>query len=329
MVRTILPLAIVLAASPALAQPRSPLPHVARLEYTAPEACPEEQVLRDLVGGQTTVEVLAPDAKALLTVTVSRSGRLFEASVELRDGAGTVVWTRPFAPASSCADVLQNVALVVSEKLEPHATAAPRVPSPEAEPPRVPSAVIREPVPPDVARPPAPPKRALRLVAGLDGIFTAFIAPSASAGFALWAGIDLVDAPVSFEIDLRSTWSLAPAQIPLAYQPHFTVRTSYVSGVLAGCWRGPVSLCPMLEVGSMSYSKPGAIGELLDPSSLVLAAGGRFVYTRDIADHFVVRGLFEVGGVIQPFAISDYAVHSVYTPGRLSLACGIGFGGSL
>jgi hypothetical protein len=52
------------------------------------------------------------------------------------------------------------------------------------------------------------------------------------------------------------------------------------------------------------------------------------VYTRDIADHFVVRGLFEVGGVIQPFAISDYAGHSVSTPGRLSLACGIGFGGS-
>lgn len=123
MVRTILPLAIVLAASPALAQPRPSLPHVARLAYTAPEACPDEQVLRDLIGGQTTVEVLALEAKALLTVTVSRSGRLFEASVELSDEAGAVRWTRPFAPASSCADVLQNVALVVSEKLEPHATA--------------------------------------------------------------------------------------------------------------------------------------------------------------------------------------------------------------
>jgi hypothetical protein len=330
MARTIVPLAIVLAAAPALAQVRDPLPHSARLAYTAPQACPEEQVLWDLVGGQTTVKVLALDAKALLTVTVSRTGRLFEASVELRDGAGTVVWTRPFAPSSSCSDVLQNVALVVSEKLEPHAQIAPPAPapSPEAEAPQVLSVAVPEPVPPQVARPPAPPKRAFRFVAGLDGIFTAFIAPSANAGFAVWAGIDLVDVPVSFEVDLRSTWSLAPAHIPLAYQPFFAVRTSYVSGVLAGCWRGPVSLCPVLEVGGMSYSRADALGKLGGSTTLV-GTGVRGVYAQPIAGRFVLRGLIELDGLLRPFTISDYPGHSASTPGRLALAGGIGFGGSL
>jgi hypothetical protein len=119
MLRTLVPTALVLAASPAPAQADvPPLPHTARLLYTAPEACPEEQVLRDLIGARTTVKVLAPEAKALLTVTVSPRGRLYEASADLRDEAGTILWTRPFAPAFSCADVLQTVALVVSEKLE-------------------------------------------------------------------------------------------------------------------------------------------------------------------------------------------------------------------
>jgi hypothetical protein len=177
--------------------------------------------------------------------------------------------------------------------------------------------------------PPPPPKRSLQLVVGLDGIFTPFLAPSASAGFALWAGIDLLNAPLSFELDLRSTWSLAPAQIPLAYQPLFAVRTSYVGGALAGCWRGPLSLCPVLEVGSMSFSRAGTIGEVIEPS-LVVATGGRVVYARPIGERFVVRGLFELEGVVKPFSIDkDLMSHRVSAPNPVSFTWGVGVGGPL
>jgi hypothetical protein len=177
--------------------------------------------------------------------------------------------------------------------------------------------------------PPPPPKRSLQLVVGLDGIFTPFLAPSASAGFALWAGIDLLNAPLSFELDLRSTWSVVPAHIPLAYQPLFAVRTSYVGGALAGCWRGPVSLCPVLEVGRMSYSEAGTIGEG-SRSTVLAAAGGRLVYARPVTERFVLRGLFEVEGLLQqPSPILDYAGHPESTPSSVSLTWGVGFGGSL
>ena len=163
----------------------------------------------------------------------------------------------------------------------------------------------------------------------MDGIFTPFLAPSASAGFALWAGMDLLDAPLSFELDLRSTWSVVPAHIPLAYKPLFAVRTSYVGGVLAGCWRGAISLCPVLEVGSMSFSRAGTIGKVIEPS-LVVATGGRVVYARPIASRFVVRGLFELEAVVKPFSISDVGLkHTVSAPNPVSFTWGVGFGGPL
>jgi hypothetical protein len=201
---------------------------------------------------------------------------------------------------------------------------APPEPKPE------PAPVIKAPTTPapPAVPPTAPPKRALRFVAGLDGILSPLIAPSANAGFAVWAGIDLLDVPVSFELDLRSTWSLAPAHIPLMHKPLFTVRDFYVAGVLAGCWRGPVSLCPVLEVGRISFSRAGTIGGALGPSILV-AAGLRGMYERAIAEHFVLRGIFEVDGVLKPVSTLDYTGQAAFSPSPVSLTWGIGFGGLL
>ena len=133
-----------------------------------------------------------------------------------------------------------------------------------------------------------------------------WIAPRASAGFALWAGVDLLDLPLSFELDLRSTWSLTSAGVPLPYQPHFAVRSSYVSGVFAGCWRLPVSLCPILEVGSMSFSEDDPPGRALGHSTVV-AAGLRGVYERHLTERFFFRALVEFEGLPKPASLSSDA----------------------
>ena len=153
--------------------------------------------------------------------------------------------------------------------------------------------------------------------------------PLFMVGVSLWAGVNfnLLNLPLAFELDLRSTWSVVPAKVPLTYQPLFAVHTTYVSGVLAGCWRGPVSLCPLLEVGRMSFSQAGTIGESSRPSILV-AAGLRGVYARPITERLILRGLVEVEGIPRPFSISEDAGHSASTPSPVSLTFGIGFGGS-
>jgi len=236
----------------------------------------------------------------------------------------------------SCESLIDGLALCVAVKVEisldEDPVEAPPVPPPLPVPAPVPAPPIPPPPslpPPSLPPPSLPPrKRSIQLVVGLDGIFTPLIAPSASAGFALWAVIDVLNIPLTFELDLRSTWSFVPARVPLAYQPLFALRASYVSGVLAGCWRGPVSVCPMLEVGSMSFSKPGTIGEAISPSILA-AAGGRLVYARPIVERFVLRGLFEVEGVFHPFSISDDMDYQASIPSPVSFAWGVGFGGSL
>jgi hypothetical protein len=140
--------------------------------------------------------------------------------------------------------------------------------------------------------------------------------------------MDLLDAPLAFELDLRSTWSLIPARVPLTYQPRFAVRTTYVAGVVAGCWRGPLSLCPVLEVGHMTYSEAGTIG-VVSRSSILVAAGLRGMYARPITESFVLRGLFEVEGLLQPYSISEDTGRRASTPSPISLTLGLGFGGSL
>ena len=319
-----------LAATP----PPLPLPRAVRLDYIRgpnSERCPEEQDFRDAVGAKVARNFFAvdPSPAARLVVRLGRRGAGYEGTAELYDAAGAVTWTKVYPgpthpPSSSCESVIDGLALSIAIQVDP-------IEAPSAPPPL--PALVPVPVPVSVPVPspsiPPPPKRSLQLVAGLDGIFTPFLAPSASAGFALWAAIDLLTEPLGFEFDLRATWSVLPARVPLMYQPLFAVYTSYVSGVFAGCWRGPVSLCPLLEVGHMSFSEAGRIG-MVSRSSTLVAAGLRGVYARPITGHFVVRGLFEVEGLLHQLSpISDDTGHRASNPSPVSLTWGLGFGGSL
>ena len=340
---------MVLLSAPARAE--GPPTHIAiRLAYDhgpGIKECPSERGVRDALmekfGYDPTDPSPIPDFQApLLRVSLSRRGGELHAHGQLINSAGDVLWGDTYQGRITCEGLVRIFALVIKigidaadpPRREALAQVVPPAPPPVPVPVPVP-APVTVPVPAPSASPsippppPPPPKRSLQVVVGLDGIFTPVLAPSASAGFALWAGVDLLNAPLSFELDVRSTWSLVPAQIPLAYQPLFAVRTSYVGGVLAGCWRGPLSLCPVLEVGRMSYSEAGTIG-VVSQSSILVAAGLRGVYARPLTERFVLRGLFEVEGLLQqPFLIADYTGHRESTPSPVSLTWGIGFGGSL
>jgi hypothetical protein len=310
-----------------------PLPIPARLEYLPAQGCPPESVLRAEFARRMGSDPFVDSAPLRVVATITRENNALTGSLALYDNDGKLIWSKPSTqPTWQCATLVREMAGALAFRLDPKIYGPdPIETQPPPEPAPVPTpALATAPFAPPVAPPPPPPKRALRFVAGLDAIFMPFIAPSASAGFALWAGLDLVNVPLSFELDLRSTWSVAPAHIPLAYQPLFAVRASYVSGVVAGCWRQMVLLCPVLEVGSMSYSRPGATGELVGTST-IFAAGGRVVYARPILEHLAVRGIFEVEGVLLPFSIADDAAEhkTAATPSPVSFTWGVGFGGSL
>lgn len=309
-----------------------PLPIPARLEYVAALGCPPESVLRAEFARRMGSDPFVDSAPLRVVATITREKSALTGFLALHDEEGKLIWSKPSTqPTGQCAALVREMAGALAFRLDPKVYGpdpieAPPPPDPVPVPEPAPSPYHSP--PPPVAPPPAPPKRAFRFVAGLDGIFMPVIAPSASAGFALWAGLDLLDVPASFELDLRSTWSLVPARVSLAYKPFFAVRASYVSGVLVGCWRLAVSLCPVLEVGRMSVTEAVLSGRALGPS-IIVAAGLRGIYAHSIAERFVVRGLFEVEGLVKHISILDETGQLTSSPSGISLAWGIGFGGSL
>ena len=232
--KTGIALALALVAPPARAQTSMPLPHTSRLTYTAPRACPSEQVLRNLVAGQTSSNVLVPQAPARLTVTVSRRAQQYDATAELRDEAGAVLWTRPFAPTSSCSGLVEDVAVYVSAKLEPRAKDQPRTP-------------LAAPGVSDVAQPPRPlerdtmPADPLILLLGLGSTLGFGVAPRVAVGLTADAGIHYsVEAgPFSgFSLSLGLRWDPpASRSVPrfTAFFPDAQVTSSRLLGVGAPC----------------------------------------------------------------------------------------------
>ena len=335
-----LPVYLLLTAAPVLAEKPSapePFPHVAvRLSFKTIDGCPGERAFRAEVASWVGYDPFSPEGEDLITIWFERAGPLFASSFTLTTSDQTSGIHREFE--ATCTGLFRTMGIGVGLAIAPSDGPPPLVPTPP--PPEPPPECPPPPVlaaPPSVAPPalplpapaPPPPKRSLQLVAGADGIVLSSMAPSAMVGVSLWAGVNfnLLNLPLAFEHDLRSTWSVVPAKVPLPSQSIVAVRTAYVSGVVAGCWRGSITVCPLLEVGRASYSQAGTIGEA-SRSSILIAAGLRAVYARPITERFVLRGLVEVEGIPRPFSISDEAGHRASTPSPVSLTLGIGFGGS-
>ena len=268
--RTGIALALTLAALPARAQTSTTLPHTSRFTYLAPLACPSEQVLRNLVAGQTSTNVLVPQAPARLTVTVSRRAQQYEATAELRDEAGAVLWTRPFAPTSSCSGLVEDVAVYVSAKLEPRA---------KDQPPPVPEVS-------DISQPPGPlerdtmPTDPLILLIGLGSTLGFGVAPRVAVGLTVDGGIHYtVDAGPfdGFSLSVGVRWD-PPASRPVpvsvpqypANFPDAQVTSSRLVGVGAGGALGG-TLGLLAGIGALAI--PG-FGPFIAAGPILAALGG-------------------------------------------------------
>ena len=317
------------------------------LEYDVPaQGCPPASVLRVEFARRLGYDFVVEDAPLRVVVKIAREKGALASSLTLYDSAGKQLWTKPaIFPAWQCLTLVQLMAGLLAVRFDPLVFRAAAVVAPPPPPPLPPPLPLPPPPLPKPESAPAPPprpvtvslpvrpKRGFRLLGGLDGVFTSFIAPSASAGFGLWAGVDLVDRALSFELDLRSTWSFVPAEVPLPYQPHAAVRSSYISGVLAGCWRR--FFCPLLEIGSMKFSTAGAPAATpWNRRSAVVAAGARFMHEQRLSERVSVRGLFELEVIAKTAAMGSEALpggedRPALSPGRFSFSAGLGFGGSL
>ena len=326
-------------SAPALAADPSP-PITARLEYVAPRGCPPASVLGAEFARRMGYDPFVESSPLRVVAIITREKNMLAGSLSFYDSDGTQVWSNPYKfPAWQCLDLVQFMAGALAVRFDPKMRPVTPVEAPPPPPPPpplpAPSKLEPEAAPaalcpprPVVTPPPAPPKRRFRLVAGFDGVFTSFIAPSAGAGVDLWAGIDLADRPFSFELDLRLIWSLTSVAVPIPYQPHFAVRSSYTSGVVAGCLRLPVSICALLEIGSMSFAKAVPHGDVFDHSAVV-AVGGRGAYDWHLGERFLVRGLVELEGLVKPASLLNHVDQPLLSPRWFSLSGGVGFVGSL
>ncbi|MFS8066440.1 MAG: hypothetical protein ACMG6S_08705, partial [Byssovorax sp.] len=299
------------------------------------DGCPGERAFRAEVASWVGYDPFSPEGADLITIWFERAGPIFSSSFTLTTSDQTSGIHREFE--ATCTGLFRTMGIGVGLAISPSDGPPPLLPAPPPEPPPdcpsppEPAAPppIAPPVPSPVASPP-PPKRSFRLVAGLDGIFTPFIAPSAVAGISVWAGVDLLKLPLAFELDFRSSWSVAHAKVTLPYDPVIALRTTYLSAVVAGCWHRSFYLCPVLEVGRMSFSRVDAHAKLTGlPSSLVVAAGGRAAYAHTFAEHFVLRGLVEVEALIRSASIKDQSPQPLFSSSPVSLTVGLGFGGYL
>jgi hypothetical protein len=184
-----------------------PLPRPLRLEYVqGPRNCPEAETIEHLLYARVDRALIDPTAAARLTVTMSRQGIKYKATVEIHDAEGASVWLRPFVPLFNCEILALDIALVLShhyrrplpappEPAEPSpASSAPPLPSPLPSPPP-PSLPPLSPSPPPSASPPRRP--------------TGRIAASGGPGF----GVAPADVAAVMNLEGGAQWKLTPGWI--------------------------------------------------------------------------------------------------------------------
>jgi hypothetical protein len=323
-----------LAARPTFAQtpppptPATPFPHVlVRLSFTGTPGCPGERALRAEVSSWVGYDPFGPEGADLVKLSLDRVGKLFRSSFTLTDKNGESGVAQEIDP--DCKALFRTLGMDIGFSIAPSdgpLPAAPAAPAPlPALPPPVPApppvSAPAAPVPPPA--PPLPAPRSYPFAAGVDAIFTPHFTPSFSAGVSPWVAFRPLGVPLSIELDVRATWSVVPARLPVT-----AYRSTYTSGILQGCWRPWASffVCPMIEVGVVSLSAVNARGRAfgVDPSARV-AAGLGGVYERPIGEHIAFRAFVQFEGL--PLASAFVRNYDVgWVPSRFSFSWGVGFG---
>ena len=297
--------ACVAAPSPAWAQPP---PHIAiQLDYVlgprGDKLCPNASEMRDALRADFGYDPVRDDATWRVTVAVNPGpGRIIQATMELRDPAGNVVWKdHKKARFDDCDTLVSGVALSIRISID-H-----RVPpiQPKPEPPPEPAVPESKPEPeptalePVVAKPmPATPEPALaverpvpeepseprakrpKVRAGLGTTFALGDAPDASVGLSAQVGIRWPSVSVTLE---------GRGNMPADDQD---LSTSRIAGLVVPC--GHVWILVGCVVGTVG--RQHASNEMDDGNAWYGGVGGRGGIEVPFAGSFAVRLTGDVVG---------------------------------
>lgn len=249
-----------------------PLPRPVRLEYVrGPQSCPEEDTIKYLLDARVGFDLLDPTAAARLTVTMSRQGIKYKATVEVHDAEGASVWSRPFVPLFNCNMLAMDIALILGVRFR---RPPPDPPEPAEPSPSPPSSAPPLPVPLPPPRPPlspspppsaSPPRRP-----------TGRIAASGGPGF----GVAPADVAAVMNLEAGAQWKLIPgwiisSSVGVRFSPHASalrplqlsraqveVGSTLLTSALAPCLHRHIRFgwffgCVGLELGGLSGSGTG------------------------------------------------------------------------
>jgi hypothetical protein len=292
-----------------------PAPRPVRLDYQrgpGAERCPEEQAFRDHAGGyaQTSGDLFASDVAARLVVTLGRRGYGYEGTAVLYDAAGGVYWSTTFpppsrAPAASCADLVDSLALSATYKID---QIVPQ-PLPPAPLPSAPPISAPPPPPPDA---PSPFAFRVGAAAWLD-VATA-LRPAVGVSFALGFRASW------FSLDVEGRWD-PPAGGMLE---GVELSTSRFVGALVPCGHAGYFVgCALAEVGPIWGTVTGGGVTTGTQKTLYVAAGGRLGAEVPIAPHLTLRPAVDLTLAIQPTGFRIERVVRWETP---TVAAGFGVG---
>jgi hypothetical protein len=260
-----------------------------RLDYQrgpGAERCPDEQAFRDHAGAyaQTSGDLFAPEATARLVVTLGRRGYGYEGSAVLYTAAGAVFWSNTFppparAPATSCADLVDSLALSATYKID-QIVPLPLLPA--------------LPAPPPPALPPPPP------VAGSPVAFRFGAAALVDLATALRPAVGL-----SFGLGFRASWF--SLELEGRWDPPAggtldaaNLTTSRFVGALVPCGHAGYFVgCALAEVGPIWGTVTGEGVTTPTQRTLYIAIGGRLGAEIPIAPHLLIRPAVDLTVAVQ------------------------------
>ena len=287
--------AVLLAIEPARAAEPSPTRPV-RLDYRrgpGAERCPEEQAFRDHAGAyaQTSGDLFAPDAAARLVVTLGRRGYGYEGTAVIYDAAGAVFWSNTFpprarAPAASCADLVDSLALSFTYQIDPIVpvplqTASLPVVQPAAVPPRPAPRPAPPPLPPAESEP-----FAFRFGAAAVVDLATALRPAAGLSFGLGFRVSW------FSLEMEGRWDPPAGAILKGADLSADLSITRFVGALVPCGHAGYFVgCALADLGPIWGTVTGAGVTTGTQKTLYVATGGRLGAEIPIAPHLVLRAV--------------------------------------
>ncbi|MFO0587287.1 MAG: hypothetical protein U0441_07105 [Polyangiaceae bacterium] len=294
---------------PIARQPPVAMPRAMRIEYTAPEHCPDVTFFRDRVVLKRAVHAdpFTDSAPARLVVTLAMGAGGYRGTWEAFDAGGASVRRHDLGPVANCHDLADGLAFgFVLRFDDPNAPPLP----PSAPSPVVPAPVV---VPPPPVRTPEPPGH---VFVGAGGVVGLAVTPAPAGGG-------------SFAFGWRAPWWSLSAELRAMVTLNAPVDGGYsvtlhrVTGVLLPCMHWRVLFgCAALELGELGGISNASVPE--SDSAFIATAGGRIGVEAPISKHLAFRGTLDGFATVKPSIIRIADLPRWQTPaGGASIGAGL------